>query len=330
VMQGLPLAVEGSIGGALVPLHASDVETVIQRADVAMYVAKTANTDFEVYDASHDEYDPSRLTLIGELRRALESKEIVLYFQPKAALRGGEVRGAEALVRWRHPDRGLLGPDEFIPLAQHTGLIRPLTLFVIDAALEQCSRWSRDGFELRVAVNLAMRNLLDLSFPDDVAALLARWGVPPERLELEITESTIMGDPFRARQVLQRLDSMGVRLSIDDFGTGYSSLGYLKRLPVSEIKIDKSFVLNMTNDENDAVIVRSTIDLGRNLGLEVVAEGVENAEAWRNLELYGCDIAQGYYLSRPVPADELTAWLKETGGLVHEPQILAAGASAPA
>jgi diguanylate cyclase (GGDEF)-like protein len=330
VMQGLPLAVEGSIGGALVPLHASDVETVIQRADVAMYVAKTANTDFEVYDASHDEYDPSRLTLIGELRRALEGKEIVLYFQPKAALRGGEVRGAEALVRWRHPDRGLLGPDEFIPLAQHTGLIRPLTLFVIDAALEQCSRWSRDGFELRVAVNLAMRNLLDLSFPDDVAALLAKWRVPPERLELEITESTIMGDPFRARQVLQRLDSMGVRLSIDDFGTGYSSLGYLKRLPVSEIKIDKSFVLNMTNDENDAVIVRSTIDLGRNLGLEVVAEGVENAEAWRNLELYGCDIAQGYYLSRPVPADELTAWLKETGGLVHEPQLLAVGASAPA
>ncbi len=330
VMQGLPLAVEGSIGGALVPLHASDVETVIQRADVAMYVAKTASTDFEVYDASHDEYDPSRLTLIGELRRALERKEIVLYFQPKAALRGGEVRGAEALVRWRHPDRGLLGPDEFIPLAQHTGLIRPLTLFVIDAALEQCSRWSRDGFELRVAVNLAMRNLLDLSFPDDVAALLAKWRVPPERLELEITESTIMGDPFRARQVLQRLDSMGVRLSIDDFGTGYSSLGYLKRLPVSEIKIDKSFVLNMTNDENDAVIVRSTIDLGRNLGLEVVAEGVENAEAWRNLELYGCDIAQGYYLSRPVPADELTAWLKETGGLVHEPQILAVGASAPA
>jgi diguanylate cyclase (GGDEF)-like protein len=314
VMQGLPLAVEVSVGGALVPLHAPDADTAIQRADVAMYLAKTANTDFELYDAKHDEYDPARLGLIGELRRAIEQDEIVLYFQPKAELRTGAVRGAEALVRWRHPERGLLGPDEFIPLAQHTGLIRPLTLHVVDGALRQCHLWRREGFELHVAVNLAMRNLLDLSFPDDVAHILRKWNVEPGLLELEITESTIMGDPFRARQVLERLNEMGVRLSIDDFGTGYSSLGYLKRLPVTEIKIDKSFVMNMTEDENDAVIVRSTIDLGRNLGLEVVAEGVESAEIWRDLERWGCDVAQGYYLSRPVPAEDLTAWLRRTGG----------------
>jgi EAL domain-containing protein (putative c-di-GMP-specific phosphodiesterase class I) len=308
-MQGLPLAVEVSIGGALVPLHAEDVDTAIQRADVAMYVTKTANTDFELYSAQHDDYDPGRLTLVGELRRALGRGELLLHFQPKAELRTGEVRGAEALVRWQHPVRGLLYPDEFIPLAQHTGLIRPLTLHVIDEALRQASEWHRAGHQLRVAVNLAMRNLLDLSFPDDVAGLLDKWEVRPDRLELEITESTIMGDPFRARQVLQRLNEMGVRLSIDDFGTGYSSLGYLKRLPVSEIKIDKSFVMNMTQDENDAVIVRSTIDLGRNLGLEVVAEGVESEEIWRVLERFGCDTAQGYFLSRPVPPAELTEWL---------------------
>jgi EAL domain-containing protein (putative c-di-GMP-specific phosphodiesterase class I) len=182
---------------------------------------------------------------------------------------------------------------------------------VIDKALAQCAAWGRDDLELSVAVNLAMRNLLDLDFPDDVAELLGKWEVKAELLELEITESTIMADPFRARQVLTRLSEMGVRLSIDDFGTGYSSLSYLRRLPVQEIKIDRSFVLNMTEDENDAVIVRSTIDLARNLGLEVVAEGVENARTWSDLESYGCDIAQGYFLSRPVLADELAAWLKE-------------------
>ena len=311
VLHDLPLVVEASVGAAIYPTDGHDVDTLIQRADVAMYLAKSTNSDFELYDPRHDEYDPNRLVLVGELRRALAEKEIVLYFQPKAELRTGDVKGAEALVRWRHPQRGLLLPDEFIPLAQHTGLIRPLTLYVLDEALRQSALWRLDGFDLRVAVNVAMRNLLDMQFPDDVAELLARWEVAPDHLELEITESTIMADPFRARQVLTRLSQMGVRLSIDDFGTGYSSLGCLRRLPVREIKIDKSFVMNMTEDENDAVIVRSTIDLGRNLGLEVVAEGVESAEIWRELDQYGCDVAQGFFVSRPVPAEELTTWLLE-------------------
>jgi len=310
VLHDLPLVVEASVGAAIYPADAEDVDTLIQRADVAMYVAKSANSDFELYDPRHDEYDPNRLVLVGELRRAIAEKEILVYFQPKAELRTGDVKSAEALVRWRHPQRGLLPPDEFIPLAQHTGLIRPLTLYVVDEALRQCAIWRIDGLDLRVAVNVAMRNLLDMQFPDDVADLLSQWGIAPDRLELEITESTIMADPFRVRQVLTRLSEMGVRLSIDDFGTGYSSLAYLKRLPIRELKIDKSFVMNMTEDENDAVIVRSTIDLGRNLGLEVVAEGVQSAEIWRALDRYGCDRAQGFYVSGPLPADELTAWLK--------------------
>ncbi len=309
VLEDLPLVVEASVGAAIFPADAADADTLIQRADIAMYVAKSANSDFELYDPRHDEYDPSRLVLVGQLRRAIEARELVLYFQPKAQLSSGEIVGAEALVRWRHPQRGLLLPDEFIPLAQHTGLIRPLTFHVLDEALRQASLWQLEGLDLRVAVNVAMRNLLDMQFPDDVGRLLAKWEVSPDRLELEITESTIMADPFRARLVLTRLSEMGVRLSIDDFGTGYSSLGYLRRLPVGEIKIDKSFVMNMHADENDAVIVRSTIDLGRNLGLEVVAEGVESAAIWQDLVAYGCDVAQGFFLSRPVPAEDLTRWL---------------------
>jgi diguanylate cyclase (GGDEF)-like protein len=318
VLQDLPLAVEASVGAALYPEDGEDVDTLIQRADVAMYLAKGANSDFELYDPRADEYDPNRLVLVGELHRAIAEKELLIYFQPKAELRTGDVKGAEALVRWRHPQRGLLPPDEFIPLAQHTGLVRPLTLYVLDEALRQCAIWRLDGLDLRVAVNVAMRNLLDMQFPDDVTDLLSQWGIAPDRLELEITESAIMADPFRVRNVLTRLSEMGVRLSIDDFGTGYSSLAYLKRLPVRELKIDKSFVMNMTEDENDAVIVRSTIDLGRNLGLEVVAEGVQSGEIWRELDRYGCDVAQGFYLSGPLPGEELTVWLKARAGRAAE------------
>ena len=309
LLEDLPLVVEASVGAAVFPTDGADADTLIQRADVAMYVAKSANSDFELYDPRQDEYDPRRLVLVGQLRRAIEARELVLYFQPKAQLSSGEIMGAEALVRWRHPHRGLLLPDEFIPLAQQTGLIRPLTFHVLDEALRQASLWQLEGLDLRVAVNVAMRNLLDMQFPDDVSRLLAKWEISSDRLELEITESTIMADPFRARLVLTRLSEMGVRLSIDDFGTGYSSLGYLRRLPVREIKIDKSFVMNMRADENDAVIVRSTIDLGRNLGLEVVAEGVESAAIWQDLVTYGCDVAQGFFLSRPVPAEDLTRWI---------------------
>jgi diguanylate cyclase (GGDEF)-like protein/PAS domain S-box-containing protein len=309
VLQELPVAIEGSIGVALYPGDGEDVDTLIQHADVAMYSAKRGNSVYAFYDSASDDYDPTRLTLVAELRRALERRELVLYYQPKAVVATGEVHSVEALLRWNHPKRGLVLPDEFIPLAQQTGLIRPLTLYVMGEALAQCAAWKTDGLTLSIAVNLSMRNLLDVEFPAHVQRLLDQWDVDPGLLELEITESTMIADPIRTKLVLDRLSAMGIRLSIDDFGTGYSSLAYLKRLPVNEIKIDRSFVMNMSECEDDAAIVRSTIDLGRNLDLEVVAEGVETEEVWEQLSALGCATAQGYYLSRPVPPEELRAWL---------------------
>jgi len=261
--------------------------------------------------AERDEYSPSRLALVGELRRAIDRQELVLYYQPKADLPTGNVMGVEALVRWQHPERGLIPPDEFIPLAERTGLVRDLTRTVLDAALRQLRSWHDHGIELNVSVNLSARDLLDLGLPEIVQQLLERYQLPADRLELEITESVILADPMRARAVLSRLHAMGVQLAIDDFGSGYSSLAYLKRLPVGEIKIDRAFVTNMEHDENDAVIVRSTIDLGRNLGLRVVAEGVENEATWHDLVQLRCDQAQGYFLTRPLPPADLATWLKQ-------------------
>jgi len=311
VLQELPIAIEGSVGVALFPDDGKDVDTLIQHADVAMYTAKRENSVYAFYDRTSDDYEPSRLTLVSELRRALERHELVLYYQPKAIVATGEVRSVEALLRWNHPRRGLVLPDEFIPLAQQTGLIRPLTLYVIDEALAQCAAWKAEGLSLSIAVNLSMRNLLDVEFPEHVQRLLDRWEIDSGLLELEITESTMVADPLRTKVILDRLSAMGIRLSIDDFGTGYSSLAYLKRLPVNEIKIDRSFVLNMSKSEDDAAIVRSTIDLGRNLDLEVVAEGVETEEVWNQLSALGCSTAQGYFLSHPVPPEELRAWLRD-------------------
>jgi diguanylate cyclase (GGDEF)-like protein/PAS domain S-box-containing protein len=317
MVQGLPLALEASIGIAVYPDHAGDVETLLQRADVAMYQAKEENAGHAFYDeTSCATHDPGRLTLVGELRRALEQRELRLYYQPKAVLADGRVHSVEALLRWLHPERGLVPPDDFIPLAQQTGLIKPLTLYVLDEALRQCRAWLADGLRLSIAVNLSTRNLLDVDFPTEVQGLLERWDVDPALLELEITESTMLADPVRTKQILERLSGMGIRLSIDDFGTGYSSLAYLKGLPVDEIKIDRSFVMAMDTSEDDATIVRSTIDLGRNLGLEVVAEGVETQDVWDRLSDLGCTVAQGYFLSRPVPPAELQAWLAARDGAV--------------
>jgi diguanylate cyclase len=310
VVDGLSLPAEGSIGIAMYPRHGRDVDTLLRHADVAMYSAKEEKSGYLFYDNSRSESDPARLTLVSELRRAIEQHELVVYYQPKAVLESGAVRSVEALLRWNHPTRGLVGPDEFIPLAQQTGLIKPLTLYVLEEALGQCRSWQREGMRLGVAVNLSVRNLLDAEFPEQVRRLLDKHGVEPGLLELEITESVVLSDPVRTKRVLDKLSTMGVKLSIDDFGTGYSSLAYLSQLPVDEIKIDRSFVMNMAQCDNDAVIVRSTIDLGRNLGLQVVAEGVETEEAWDVLSQLGCTLAQGYYLSRPVPAAELTQWLR--------------------
>jgi diguanylate cyclase (GGDEF)-like protein/PAS domain S-box-containing protein len=310
-LDGLPLGIEGSIGVAFFPDHGLSADDLLKRADVAMYAAKQDNQPYSFYEQTAEPQDTTRLTLLSELRRALDERQLVLYYQPKARLRDGAVESVEALIRWNHPERGFVPPDQFIPQAQETGLMKPLTLYVLREALQQVKAWQANGVDLSVAVNLATRNLIDTAFPDDVAAALAETGVDASRLELEITESTMLEDPFRTKLVLDRLHAMGIRLSIDDFGTGYSSLAYLRQLPVSEIKIDRSFVMNMHDCDDDAVIVRSTVDLGRNLGLEVVAEGVETAEAWAQLAELGCELVQGYFLSRPIPPDEIEAWVQE-------------------
>jgi diguanylate cyclase (GGDEF)-like protein len=309
-LEGVRLDLGASVGIALYPEHGADVETLLQRADVAMYVAKGDHTGCEVYSPDRDEYSPSRLALVADLRRAIDEDELVLHYQPKAEVQSGRVVGVEALVRWQHPERGLLGPLEFVPLAERTGLIKDLTLYVLDAALAQLRVWQDGGVVPGVSVNLSARDLLDRELPDTIARLLASHGVDAERLELEITESVILADPMRARLILNRLNEMGIQLAIDDFGSGYSSLGYLKRLPVRVIKIDRSFVMNMEKDENDAVIVRSTIDLGRNLGLKVVAEGVESKEVWSDLARLDCDLAQGYYLGRPMAGEAIADWVR--------------------
>lgn len=312
-VDGLPLKIEGSIGIAYYPDHGRTVEELMKRADTAMYKAKEANRAFEVYEQAADHQDPMRVTLMDELRKAIDEHELVLYYQPKASLADGNVVSVEALVRWNHPERGFIPPDQFIPHARETGLMKPLTLYVLDEALHQVHAWQEEGLELAVSVNLATRNVIDVGFPDDVAAVLEKWGVDASHLELEITESTMLEDPFRTKIVFDRLHAMGIKLSIDDFGTGQSSLAYLRQLPVDEIKIDRSFVLNMRESEDDAVIVRSTIGLGRDLGLHVIAEGVETEETWQQLADLGCEQAQGYFLSRPVSAQELRSWLEARG-----------------
>jgi diguanylate cyclase len=305
--------VEASIGIALFPDDGVDVDTLLRAADVAMYTAKEEKSGFEFFDGNTHQLDLARLTLVGELRRALENGELVLHYQPQAMLRGGEVHSVEALLRWNHPERGLIGPGEFVPLAQQTGLIKPLTLHVIGEALRQCRTWREQGLALAIAVNVSTRNLLDLEFPAHVQGLLEAWELDAAVLHFEITEDAVLTDPMRTRLILEKLAATGIRLAIDDFGTGYSSLAYLKRLPIRKIKIDRSFVTGMETDEDDATIVRSTIDLGRNLGLEVVAEGVETEAVWNRLRELGCTLAQGYFLSRPLAPDALREWLLGRG-----------------
>jgi diguanylate cyclase (GGDEF)-like protein len=304
-IEGLTLEVDASIGIACYPAHGEDVEQLNQRADIAMYAAKEGGRGYVMFEPQLDRYSPRRLALAGALRQAIVDGQIVLYFQPKADLETGRIIGVEALARWQHPELGLIGPTEFVPIAEQTGLIGPLTSHVLDEALRQVSEWRDEGLELSVAVNLSARSFLDAQLAAEIPLLLERRGVEARLLELEITESMLMIDPGRAKATLDRLSAIGLSLSVDDFGTGYSSLANLKRLPVHGIKIDKSFVMDMAHDPSDAAIVRSTIDLAHNLGLRVVAEGVENRESWRRLREQGCDLAQGYHVSRPLPGEEL-------------------------
>ncbi len=312
-IDDLPVHVDASVGIALYPQHGEDVDTLLQHADVAMYEAKRTHAGHAIYSVDHDPYNPVRLAMVGQLRKALEDGDVVLHYQPKIDLETGKVVGAEALVRWQHQTRGLIPPAEFVPMAERTGLIRPLSRYVLDRALAQCREWRDAGLDLKVSVNLSARNLLDPSLPEDVTRLLTKWGIPEELLELEITESTIMIDPKRAIEVLTRLHAMGIALSIDDFGTGYSSLVYLKELPVNELKIDRTFVARMASNQGDAFIVRSTIDLAHNLRLKVVAEGVEDQETMNELTRLGCNVAQGFHVSRPLAPAAFDAWLTDRG-----------------
>ena len=305
--QGLTLLVRASAGIAVFPEHGRDVETLMQRADIAMYSAKARGIDHEVYSASRDGHSRARLALIGELPDAITNGQIVTFYQAKFDLRTGAIAGAEALVRWDHPQFGLLGPGAFLPLAEQTGLMRPLTLRVLDDALGQCARWQAEGLDMAVAVNLSAPNLLDLGLPIDVQALLDKRGVEPGRLQLEITETIVAADPVRVIEIMHKLRELGVSLSLDDFGTGSSSFAYLRELPVQELKIDKSFILGMDGDEQAATIVQTIVELSRNLGLKAVGEGIETDEARDLLASCGCDYGQGFLMARPMPADDVVA-----------------------
>jgi diguanylate cyclase (GGDEF)-like protein len=312
-IDAIELAIGASCGIAIAPDNGTTADQLLQRADVAMYVAKEAKGKVVVYADEFNVSTPAHLALLGDLRTALARDEFVLHFQPTARMRNHEVCGAEALIRWRHPSLGLLYPDRFIADAERSGLIESITVWVLDAALRQCRAWLTASMErgtepLSVAVNLSTRCLLDAALPGTVAEALERWHVPGRLLELEITETVIMADAKRASRVLGELADMGVVLAIDDFGTGYSSLAYLRELPVAELKIDRSFVIDMGQDRGDTVIVRSVIDLARNLGLRTVAEGVEDEQTWSTLAELGCDKAQGYVLARPMTAQQFTRW----------------------
>jgi len=308
-VEGLALDVSASIGIAIYPAHSRDVEALLRRADVAMYAAKETGSGHEVYDPEMDRHSPARLALVSQIRPALDGAEFLLYYQPKLRLSDSAVVGVEALVRWEHPERGLVTPNEFIPLVERTVLLRPFTMYVLEEALRQWHIWDRMGIAVPVAVNLSPRSLLDAQLPEQIAVLLDRWRVPPEQLTLELTESFLMSDSDRSTDVLSLLSEVGVQLSIDDFGTGYSSLSYLKRLPIHEIKVDRSFVTSMRDDPGNLMIVRATVDLGRNLGLRVVAEGVEDGDTWEQLVSMGCHVAQGFFLTEPLPPIEMTDWL---------------------
>jgi diguanylate cyclase (GGDEF)-like protein len=320
-INGVRLEVGASIGVAVYPFHATNAEQLLQHADVAMYAAKRARRGFTVYAAGLDDHSAAQLTLVSELRYAIEHDELVLHYQPKANARTGEVCGVEALVRWEHPERGLVGPLEFIPVAEDNGLIKPLTKWVLGNALAQCRSWLAAGEEVPVSVNIGAECLQNEGFPGGVAELLGRHAVPPHMLTLELTESAMITNPTRATAVMRELGERGVRLSIDDFGTGYSSIALLLKLPVHEMKLDRTFVTQMCSDAGNNAIVRALLDLGRSFDLQVVAEGIEDLDTWTELDSLGCDVIQGFYLGRPMPAAEFAPWLNRRRAAAVVPPV---------
>jgi diguanylate cyclase (GGDEF)-like protein len=320
IIDGNRIEMSASVGISLYPEHGDDANLLLGRAEAAMIAAKRAPDGFVVYSESQADTTLKPM-LTADLRHAIEYGQLELHFQPQVDIARRELVAVEALLRWVHPQHGFIGPQEFVPLAERTRLIRPLTNWVLRAAVGQFAAWRDEGLDIAVAVNIAGGDIIDPALCSIISETLSAHGMDPSRLTLEITEGTAMSDDATTRKVLGILNRMGVRLSIDDFGTGYSSLSYLSRLPVQELKIDKSFVLKMLENHGDHVIVESTIGLAHNLGLQVVAEGVENAAVWERLAHLGCDIAQGYHLSRPMPADELPGWVKKTGFRIARPAL---------
>ncbi|MDY6979641.1 MAG: EAL domain-containing protein [Pseudomonadota bacterium] len=300
-----------SIGMASYPEDGPSADMLIQHADVAMYLAKENGSGYAFYDASEDQYTTQRLSMLCNLRDAMDNRQIMLHYQPIIDMQHGKVWGVEALARWQHPELGLVMPDEFIPLAVQSNLMRPLSQYILRSALQQMAEWQQEGLDLRMSVNLSIHDIQDALLPEKLRELIERYRINPARLMLEITENSVMTDSRGVRVVIEQLHEMGVSLAIDDFGTGYSSLAYLKQIPADEIKIDKSFVRDMSRDDNDAVIVRTTIELAHNMGRRVIAEGVEAQDAYDLLEILRCDLAQGYYICRPVSAADFRRWLEQ-------------------
>lgn len=307
-LTGMKLKVGAGIGISTYPSNGYDAASLMRCADIAMYRAKKTNSRYIVYSTDIDEHSTDRLMLMNDLQSAIDNKQLVLHFQPKIDVRKHKHIGYEALLRWEHPQRGLVPPDEFIPFAEVTDLIYPLTMWVIESSLVQSAKWNKQSTVHHISINLSAQNLLDDNLPTQLGQLLTTYNVKPSSIELEITESAVMTEPEIALRNLKKLYDLGVEISIDDFGTGYSSLSYLRQMPIHKLKIDKTFVLDMDSNQNDRVIVESTINLAHNLGLKVVAEGVENNETLLLLDSLGCDEAQGYYISRPNPASNLEGW----------------------
>jgi diguanylate cyclase (GGDEF)-like protein len=312
-VESLSLRLAASIGIACFPQHGRTVRELLRHADVAMYCAKASDVSFQTYAEEYDEYSIDRLALAAQLRRGIERGELTIDYQPKAALDGGMAPAVEALVRWNHPQLGRIGPDGFIPIAEQTGVIKPLTDRVLESALGQCRQWRLAGLEVAMSVNISARTLLDHELPSMIGGLLERFQLPASSLQLEITESRIVSDLRRAREMLDQLRAMGLKIAIDDFGTGFSSLSQLQQLPIDEIKIDRSFVTRMESNRSDEVLVRSIIELGRNLGIRVTAEGVESESVLCRLRELGCDFAQGFHVGRPAEAEECQRYLAGPG-----------------
>jgi predicted signal transduction protein with EAL and GGDEF domain len=311
-LEGHVVEIRASIGVATCPDHGNESSKLLRRAEVAMYEAKRSNRGIAVWDDHYDQHSLERLSLMSDLRKAVDNGELGLVYQPKVSLGAVAEHYVEALVRWHHPVRGLVPPAEFIPFAEQTGYIRVITQWVIGRAVAQCAAWRRQGLPMNVSVNISARDLIDTELPERFEAILAREQCDARWISFEITESAIMDDPGHAIRTLERMAALGCKLAVDDYGTGYSSLAYLRRLPVHELKIDKSFVLGMVTDPNDAIIVRSTIELGHNMGLVVVAEGVEDEATLNRLRALGCDMVQGFLLSRPVAAAAATEWVRDS------------------